>query len=38
MPVTGVLLGVLILGEPMTVKIRLALAFVTAGIVVISKQ
>ena len=38
MPVTGVLLGVLILGEPMTVNIWLALSFVTAGIVVISKQ
>ena len=38
MPVTGVLLGVLILGEPMTVKIWLSLAFVTAGIAVISSQ
>jgi drug/metabolite transporter (DMT)-like permease len=35
MPVTGVLLGVLLLAEPMTLKIWLALAFVTAGIVVI---
>jgi drug/metabolite transporter (DMT)-like permease len=35
MPVTGVLLGVLLLGEPMTLKIWLALAAVTAGIVVI---
>lgn len=35
MPVTGVLLGVLLLGEPMALKIWLALASVTAGIVVI---
>jgi len=34
MPVTGVLLGGLLLGEPLTVKIWLALALVTAGIAV----
>lgn len=38
MPVTGVLLGGLILGEPLTAKIWLALALVTAGIAVIQKK
>jgi drug/metabolite transporter (DMT)-like permease len=38
MPVTGVLLGVLLLGEPMTLKIWLALASVTAGILVIQTR
>jgi len=38
MPVTGVLLGVLLLSEPMTAKIWLALAFVTGGIVVIQMK
>ena len=38
MPVTGVLLGGLLLGEPLTVKIWFALAFVTAGIVVIQTK
>lgn len=35
MPLTGVLLGVTLLGEPMTLMIFLALVFVTAGILVI---
>jgi drug/metabolite transporter (DMT)-like permease len=35
MPVTGVLLGGLLLGEPLTVKIWLALSLVTAGILVV---
>lgn len=35
MPVTGVMLGVLLLGEPMTLKIWLALFLVTSGILVI---
>ena len=38
MPVTGVLLGGLLLGEPLPLRIWLALAFVTAGIVVIQTK
>jgi drug/metabolite transporter (DMT)-like permease len=38
MPVTGVLLGVLLLNEPMTAKIWLALALVTGGIIVIQMK
>jgi drug/metabolite transporter (DMT)-like permease len=38
MPIAGVFLGWWLLYEPMTLKIWLALAFVTAGIVVIQTR
>lgn len=38
MPIAGVVLGGVLLGEPMTVKIWVALVFVTAGIVVIQRR
>ena len=35
MPISGVLLGGLMLGEPITVKIMLALLFIVSGILVV---
>jgi drug/metabolite transporter (DMT)-like permease len=38
MPIAGVALGGLVLGEPITVKILLALAFIVSGILVVHWQ
>ena len=38
MPIAGVALGGLVLGEPITVKILLALAFIVSGILVVNSK